>query len=76
MIRENDRVVLTGDLPAVRLKAGDVGTVVHVYPDARAYEVEFVALDGSTVAVSTVEAALVREVRPQDIPHARPQTAA
>jgi len=29
-IKEHQRVVLTSDLPAERLTAGDVGTVVHV----------------------------------------------
>ncbi len=31
MIKEHDVVVLTQDLPDVRLRAGDVGTVVHVH---------------------------------------------
>jgi hypothetical protein len=44
-------VVLKADLPAEKLAEGDVGTVVHVYRDGKAYEVEFVALDGETVAV-------------------------
>ena len=42
--------------------AGDVGTVVHVYPDGAAYEVEFFTPDGDTVAVVTVEASGVRPV--------------
>jgi hypothetical protein len=32
MLKEHDRVVLTADVPAERLKAGDVGTIVHIYP--------------------------------------------
>ena len=59
-IKEHDRVVLTTDLPAEKLEAGDVGTVVHVYRDGLAYEVEFFTLDGSTAAVVTVEAAQVK----------------
>jgi hypothetical protein len=31
MIKEHDRKVLKSDIPAEGLKAGDVGTVVHVY---------------------------------------------
>ena len=46
MIKEHDRVVLTESVPAEGLEPGDVGTVVHVYADGKAYEVEFVALDG------------------------------
>jgi hypothetical protein len=30
---------------------GDVGTVVHVYADGKAFEVEFTTLDGKTAAV-------------------------
>ncbi len=51
MINEHDRLVLTTDLPNEKLAAGDVGTVIHVYGEENAFEVEFVALDGETVAV-------------------------
>lgn len=71
MIKEHDRVVLAEPIPAAALEAGDVGTVVHVYPRQSAYEVEFVALDGTTAAVQTVEADKVRPVRPREIAHAR-----
>ena len=71
MIAEHDRVVLTADLPADGLTAGDVGTVVHVYRGGKAFEVEFVSLDGVTAAVVTVEAPQVRPVRPHEIAHAR-----
>ena len=71
MIHEHDRVVLKDDLPIDGLCAGDVGTVVHVYARRRAYEVEFLALDGRTVAVATVPAARVRPVHRGEISHAR-----
>ena len=35
MLKEHERVVLTTSLPDDGLVAGDVGTVVHVYPDGR-----------------------------------------
>jgi hypothetical protein len=35
MIREHDRVVLTGDLSENGLEAGDVGTVVQIHAGAR-----------------------------------------
>ena len=54
MIKEHDRVVLTAPVPAEGLEVGDVGTVVHVYPDCKAFEVEFTTLDGKTAAVATV----------------------
>ncbi len=71
MIKEHDRVVLTRDLPDEGLKVGDVGTVVYVHREGEAFEVEFVALDGHTVAVATVRASHVRAVTPRDISHAR-----
>lgn len=71
MIKEHDRVVLTGDVPAERLEPGDVGTVVHVYPDGKGYEVEFVSLEGRTLAVATLEAAQLRPVSAREITHAR-----
>ena len=71
MIEEHDRVVLTENLPEQDLQAGDVGTVVHIYGDGAAFEVEFFHLDGRTLAVETVEAAAVRPVASTDVPHAR-----
>jgi len=76
MIREHDRVVLRTPIASERLEAGDVGTVVHVYDDGRAYEVEFVGLDGHTAAVATVEASQLRPVMPNEIAHARELVAA
>ena len=71
MIHELDRVVLTEPVPAERLERGDVGTVVHVYADGKAFEVEFITLDGQTAAVATVEASVVRPVTGRDISHSR-----
>lgn len=51
--------------------AGDVGTVVHAYSDDGAYEVEFVAAAGETVAVLTLTDADVRPTKGQEILHAR-----
>lgn len=70
-IKEHDRVVLTADIPKESLTAGDVGTVVHVYRDGAAFEVEFVALDGETIAVATVERSDVRPAAHREITHAR-----
>ena len=70
-IKEHDCVVLTADLPAEGLLAGDVGTVVHIHKGGVAYEVEFVTLTGRTVAVATVEASQLRPVSQQDLNHVR-----
>jgi hypothetical protein len=71
MIKEHERVVLTTPIPTSGLEAGDVGTVVHVYKDSEAYEVEFVMLDGHTAAVLTLEASQVRPVSRRDLTHTR-----
>lgn len=71
MIEEHDRVVLRADLAGEKLAAGDVGTVAHGYEDGKAFEVEFVALDGESVAVVTLERAQVRPVEHREISHAR-----
>jgi len=71
MIKEHDRIVLKVAIPAEGLEAGDVGTVVHIYRDGLAYEVEFTSLDGDTVAVVTVEASQARPVGKREITHAR-----
>ena len=71
MIKEHDRVVLTEDLTEGGLKIGDVGTVVHVHDDGKAFEVEFLTLDGQTAAVATVLNTQLRPISPRDITHAR-----
>lgn len=71
MIKEHERVVLKVPVPAEGLESGDVGTVVHIYKDGQAYEVEFITLDGKTAAVVTLEAAQVRPIRQREITHAR-----
>ncbi len=76
MIKEHNRVVLKTALPPEGLEAGDVGTVVHVYKDGRAYEVEFTTLAGKTAAVVTVESSQVRPVGKREITHARELVAA
>jgi hypothetical protein len=71
MIRELDRVVLTCDVPDYGLAKGDLGTVVLEH-GAEGFEVEFVALDGETLAVVSLTREQVRPVEPWEIAHARP----
>ena len=71
MIDELDEVVLTCDLDAHGLKAGDVGTVVHVHKGG-GYAVEFMTLDGQTVAVVSLSPAQVRPIGSNEIANARP----
>ena len=71
MLEEHDRVVLTDDVADPALKAGDVGAIVHVHRDGEAFEVEFLTLDGDTVALATVSSSQVRPVTGANITHAR-----
>ena len=71
-MRELESIVLTTDLAEYGLERGDIGTIVLVHRGGKGYEVEFVALDGETVAVASVLAAQVRPVARREIAHARP----
>ena len=71
MIREHDRIVLTAPVPNESLEIGGVGTVVHVYQDGKAFEVEFTTLDGQTAAVATVGTEQERPVTDREITHTR-----
>jgi uncharacterized protein DUF4926 len=67
--------ILTVDLPAEGLRAGDVGTVVdrHQVPGVAevGYSVEFFDMTGSTVAVITVPASHLRLPIAADLPAVR-----
>jgi hypothetical protein len=71
MFEELDRVILTEDLPNHGLEAGDVGTVVLVHRGGAGYEVEFVALDGETIAVVSAHPHQIRQAASREVPHAR-----
>ena len=70
-MNEHDNVVLTVDLPESGLQAEDVGVIVHDYAGGDAVEVEFLALDGSTLSIETLTTEQIRPIRPQEIAHAR-----
>jgi len=71
MIKEHDRIALKTNIRAEKLKAGDVGTVIHVHKKGAAFEVEFLTLDGETVAVTTLDASQIRPIQKKEIAHAR-----
>ncbi|MDP1931337.1 MAG: DUF4926 domain-containing protein [Gammaproteobacteria bacterium] len=71
LIKEHDRIVLTKDVPEAKLARSDVGVVIHVHGNDKAYEIEFVALDGETMAVVTLDHDHVRRVESHEISHAR-----
>ena len=61
-ISELDVVQLTIDIPQHNLRSSDRGTVVAVYGDSEAYEVEFVDADGYTRALLTLTPKQIRPV--------------
>jgi hypothetical protein len=66
--------ILTVDMPAEGLHAGDVGTVVEHHVGAGqgdGYSVEFFDMTGKTVAVVTVPAGHLREPTASDRPSVR-----
>ena len=71
MTKEHDSVVLAADLPEYSLQRGDIGTVVLVHQDDRGYEVEFITLEGETLAVLTLMSGQVRSIAPHEIAHVR-----
>lgn len=75
-MRELDLVVLQRDIDEHGLKRGDVGTIVHCYSGSEAFEVEFVTVEGQTVAVVTLTNADIRPLRPSEIFHVRELTTA
>jgi hypothetical protein len=70
VLQETDIAVLTVDLPEYGLRAGDVGTVMLVHGQ-NGYEVEFMTLDGETVAVTSLEAAQMRPIASREVAHVR-----
>ncbi|MCC6154341.1 MAG: DUF4926 domain-containing protein [Candidatus Hydrogenedentes bacterium] len=70
MINELDQVILEVDLPEHSLERGDVGTVVLVHGN-EGYEVEFMTLDGETVALVSLARDNVRAIGRGEIAHAR-----
>jgi hypothetical protein len=75
-IREHDTVVLTRELPDHHLQVGDVGAVVYIYAEGKAYEVEFVTGAGQTLAVETLGPQDIRPLGASDILHTRSVSAA
>jgi hypothetical protein len=61
-----DTVVLTRDLEASGLRHGDLGAIVELHPDG-AFEVEFVAASGRTLALVTLQANDIRAVGDGDL---------
>jgi hypothetical protein len=65
-IKVLDTVVLSRDLPEHRLKQGDVGAVVEIYPPD-GFEIEFVTGSGRTQALVTLRETDIRPVGAADM---------
>lgn len=61
-LKEHDIVTLAVDLPSDGLRAGEVGTIVHIHASGKAFVVEFA--DHETPVLATVLLAQVPEWRP------------
>jgi len=71
MIKEHEDAILETNLPEYGLIKGDIGTVVDVYKGGEGYAVEFMTLNGETIAVVTLRADQIRSVNKHDMPNAR-----
>lgn len=71
MIKEHEQVVLTRDLPEHGLVAGDIAVVVAAHQGGAGYTLEFMTVQGDTVAIVTVDAVDVRPALQREVPHVR-----
>jgi hypothetical protein len=63
---ELECVVLAHDVPEHGLRAGDLGTVVEIYPEG-GVEVEFVRGSGATQALVTLSQRDIRKIDAHDL---------
>jgi len=66
-MKELDIVVMTLDLPDLELRTGDIGTIVMAHGNGAAFEVEFCALNGDTIAVETLLPQQIRPISPGEM---------
>ena len=71
MIAELDCIALNVNLPEHGLAVDDVGAVVHVLGNGRAFMVEFTTYDGDTVALVKLSANQIRKLARNEIHHTR-----
>lgn len=76
MFKELDTVVLTLGIKEKGLTKGDIGTIVHIHDQGKAFEVEFVTAEGKTVAVLTLSLKDIRSMARSEILHVRGYSAA
>ncbi|HVZ50962.1 MAG TPA: DUF4926 domain-containing protein [Pseudolabrys sp.] len=70
-IKEFDTAALTRDLSEHGLAESDLGAVVHLYHDGKAFKVELTTLMGATRGVVTLETGDIRAIHDGEIAQAR-----
>ena len=71
MVKELDTVVLTHAIKEHGLEGGDIGAVVHCYPEGTDFEGEFLTAEGKTIALLTLDETDVRPMGGSEILHVR-----
>jgi len=74
VFKEHEQIVLIADVfgdEGEELKPGDVGAIIHIHSNEEAFVVEFMSLDGGTVAIATILSSQARPVNGADLIHAR-----
>ncbi len=69
------QVALGKDIPAKKLRRGDLATVVDVHPadgGEVGYSIEVFNAVGETIAVTAVPESFLQELSPKEILHVRP----
>lgn len=67
MLTELDMVVVVRDVPEQGVRQGAFGTIVHVYSEGEAFEVEFTHLDSRRDPLATLLAKDVRKATSLDL---------
>ena len=71
IFKELEVIELTHDILKHNLKKGARGTVVEIYKNGEAYEIEFVNAEGKTVALLTLDSSEFRNIKKNDMLHVR-----
>jgi len=71
MYNELDIIILNTDILEFNLKTGDIGTIVAVYENGKAYEVEFITYSGQTLAVITLKPYQISAINAKSMMSAR-----
>ena len=72
LFKEHENIILAdavlGD-QNIELRAGDVGTIIHIHSGGEAFVVEFMTPDGETIEIATVSASQAHPPTAIDVTH-------